>query len=65
MTATKGESDDGGALGSVRLTISIPREHYERLEQLAAQMKVSRAWVIRDALEGYLARPPAGQRRRR
>ena len=40
---------------SVRASISFPPEIYEALEQLATQKKVSLAWVVRDAVEQYVA----------
>lgn len=43
---------------SVRASISFPKELYRRLEDLAREKKVSLAWVVRDAVEGYLARSP-------
>ena len=38
----------------VRTSTSVPREHYEQLENLADKNKVSVAWVVRDAIEKYL-----------
>lgn len=40
---------------SVRASISFPPEVYELLEQLARRKKVSLAWVVRDAVERYVA----------
>lgn len=40
---------------SVRATISFPTQHYETLEQIARQKKVSLAWVVREATERYIA----------
>ena len=40
---------------SVRASISFPADIYEVLEQLASQKKVSLAWVVRDAVERYVA----------
>ena len=40
---------------SVRASISFPPEIYKVLEQLARQKKVSLAWVVRDAVERYVA----------
>ena len=40
---------------SVRASISFPPDIYELLEQLARQKKVSLAWVVRDAVEQYVA----------
>ena len=40
---------------SVRASISFPPDIYDVLEQLARQKKVSLAWVVRDAVERYVA----------
>ena len=40
---------------SVRASISFPPDIYEVLEQLAREKKVSLAWVVRDAVERYVA----------
>ena len=40
---------------SVRASISFPPDVYELLKQLAKQRKVSIAWVVRDAVERYVA----------
>ena len=40
---------------SVRASISFPPDVYEALEELAKRKKVSLAWVVRDAVERYLA----------
>lgn len=40
---------------SVRASISFPPDMYEALEMLARQKKVSLAWVVRDAVEQYVA----------
>jgi metal-responsive CopG/Arc/MetJ family transcriptional regulator len=39
---------------TVRASISFPEEQYEVLERIAAENKVSLAWVVRDAIDGYL-----------
>ncbi len=46
-------SDD--SLASVRALISFPPDIYQTLEEIAAQKKVSLAWVVRDAEEQYIA----------
>lgn len=38
-----------------RLSISLPGEDKARLETIAAEKKVSLAWVLRDAISEYLA----------
>ena len=40
---------------SMRASISFPPDIYEVLEQLARQKKVSLAWIVRDAVERYVA----------
>lgn len=40
---------------SVRASISFPPEIYLTLEEIAKQKKVSLAWVVRDAVEKYIA----------
>jgi Ribbon-helix-helix protein, copG family len=40
---------------SVRATISFPSDMYQTLEEIARQKKVSLAWVVREAVEQYLA----------
>ena len=44
-----------GEVGTVRATISFPAQHYAELEKLAQSRRVSLAWVVRDAVEKYLA----------
>ncbi len=40
--------------GSARLTISLPAGDYGELRALAAYMRVSLAWLVRDAIRRYL-----------
>ena len=42
-------------VASVRASISFPPDVYKALERLARQKKVSLAWVVRDAVERYVA----------
>lgn len=47
--------DSGGAHErTIRTSISFPEEQYQILERIAAENKVSLAWVVRDAIDGYL-----------
>jgi predicted DNA-binding ribbon-helix-helix protein len=39
----------------VRTTFSLPVQDYHELERIAEQKKVSVAWVVRAAVEEYLA----------
>ena len=38
----------------VRSTISFPRNVHDTLENIAKEKKVSLAWVVREAVDGYL-----------
>lgn len=40
--------------GSIRASISIPEKQYSILDKIATENKVSLAWVVRDAIDGYL-----------
>jgi hypothetical protein len=40
---------------SIRATVSIPYEMYRIVEAMADEKRVSFAWVVRDALEKYVA----------
>jgi predicted transcriptional regulator len=51
----EGRSMKPDGTASVRASISFPPEIYGVLEQLARQKKVSLAWVVRDAVERYVA----------
>jgi len=39
----------------VRATLSFPSDVYDNLKSIAKQKKVSLAWVVREAVEQYLA----------
>ena len=43
------------SVGSTRTSISFPRALYSDLERIAASKKVSLAWVVREAVEKYVA----------
>jgi predicted DNA-binding ribbon-helix-helix protein len=50
----------GGKIGAegtagIRASISFTREMYKTLEGIAAEKKVSLAWVVREAVEKYIA----------
>ncbi len=40
---------------AVRASITFPPDLYKTLEHIAQQKKVSLAWVVRDAVERYIA----------
>lgn len=42
-------------LKKTRASVGFPSDQYERLEQLAEDKKVSIGWVVREAVEQYLA----------
>jgi metal-responsive CopG/Arc/MetJ family transcriptional regulator len=48
---------DGGKTSGAqpRASITFPPELYKTLEDLAKEKKVSIAWVVRDAVEKYVA----------
>jgi metal-responsive CopG/Arc/MetJ family transcriptional regulator len=39
----------------VRTSVSLPADAYQELEELAERKKVSVAWVVREAVDRYLA----------
>ena len=38
-----------------RLSVTLPPDHYREMQHLASRKKVSMAWVVRDAVDQYLA----------
>jgi len=48
-------SDQGQPTRQPRASITFPPEVYETLEQIAKEKKVSLAWVVREAVEKYIA----------
>lgn len=40
---------------TVRATVSFPEDQYIELERIAQKQRVSLAWVVRDAVQSYLA----------
>jgi predicted DNA-binding ribbon-helix-helix protein len=43
-----------GRSRATRASVSLPRDIYKTLQDIARQKKVSVAWVIRDAVEKYV-----------
>ncbi|MDA1273595.1 MAG: ribbon-helix-helix domain-containing protein [Verrucomicrobia bacterium] len=41
--------------GCSRITVTLPAEHYQEILRVAKSKRVSASWVIRDAVEKYLA----------
>jgi len=54
MSIQRRRQDVGAHERSVRASISFPEEQYSVLEKIAAEHRVSLAWVVRDAVDGYL-----------
>ena len=55
MKGRKEKSKKARRKASIRASISFPRDIYRSLEELAEQKKVSLAWVVREAVEAYIA----------
>lgn len=53
--STKRGRKPSGSPPSTRTSASLPPELYSTLQDIAKQKKVSVAWVIRDAVEKYVA----------
>lgn len=51
QAAHSGESNPSGT----RMSVTLPADHYKQIQQLAAKKKVSIAWVVRDAVDQYVA----------
>lgn len=54
MRAPSKRHDLGMHERTVRASISFPEPQYQVLEKIAAENKVSLAWVVRDAINRYL-----------
>lgn len=54
MSIPRKRQDAGDRDRSVRASISFPEEQYSVLEKIAAENRVSLAWVVRDAVDDYL-----------
>ncbi len=53
--AAKKRGKNGKDAAMPRTSVSFPPEVYKTLEDLAARKKVSIGWVVRDAVEKYVA----------
>jgi hypothetical protein len=54
-TATQKRRGEGKTGAQPRASITFPPELYKTIEDLARRKKVSIAWVVRDAVEKYVA----------
>lgn len=50
-----GKKKKAAPRASVRASVSFPSEMHETLEIIAQEKKVSLSWVVREAVEKYLA----------
>ncbi|MCI0451704.1 MAG: ribbon-helix-helix domain-containing protein [Candidatus Latescibacteria bacterium] len=41
---------------TIRASVSLPGDQYEELDRLAHLQRVSLAWIVREAVQEYLAR---------
>lgn len=55
MTNRKINAPHNSDSRTVRASVSLPENHYSELERIACHKKVSLAWVVREAVETYLA----------
>lgn len=55
MTGKRRTKANGKDTGMPRTSVSFPPETYKTLENLATKKKVSIGWVVRDAVEKYVA----------
>ncbi|MEI8310876.1 MAG: ribbon-helix-helix protein, CopG family [Verrucomicrobiota bacterium] len=56
MKSSPSESGNPTKTSGTRLTVTIPPHDYELVRKLAKIKKVSASWVVRDAVEKYVAR---------
>jgi metal-responsive CopG/Arc/MetJ family transcriptional regulator len=54
---SQGKSLKAQSKAAVRASITFPPDLYKTLEEIAQEKKVSLAWVVRDAVEKYVAEP--------
>ncbi len=46
--------DEAKDSGSLRITVTLPPEHYREIVRQAKNKRVSASWIVRDAVEKYL-----------
>jgi hypothetical protein len=54
MSTKTAEPDGSGEERTIRASISFPESQYQLLEKVAAEHRVSLAWVVRDAVSQYM-----------
>ncbi|WCJ60308.1 ribbon-helix-helix domain-containing protein [Fontisphaera persica] len=55
MADDKDTTPNGQDKRATRITVTLPPDNYELLVRVARNKKVSASWVVRDAVEKYLA----------
>ncbi len=51
----KKRTREGRGSHTQRVSVTFPADHYAELQRIAQRKRVSVAWVVRDAVEKYLA----------
>ena len=54
MAKRRDQSDTTSAVRTVRASVSFPENQYVEIERIALNLRVSLAWVVRDAVQTYL-----------
>lgn len=55
MRSPKTSGADKPKASGTRITITLPREHYEHVRSMAKNKRVTASWIVRDAVAKYLA----------
>ena len=55
MTQVKSKEQKVMAKAATRITVTLPQENYEVVVRMAKNKRVSTSWIVRDAVEKYLA----------
>jgi hypothetical protein len=55
MPVDRNTPQDAQDKRATRITVTLPSEHYQVLLRMAKNKRVSASWVVRDAVEKYLA----------
>jgi len=60
MKPNPSSNDQASGDSTKRLSISVSKDEKAALEQIAAEKRVSLAWVVRDAISKYLVSKKGG-----
>ena len=55
MQANDSKTNSDPKPGCPRITVTLPPDHYQEILRVAKSKRVSASWVVRDAVEKYLA----------